>query len=232
MVAVRLEDEALAFAASQLDAAGGGIAGELHQEALWEPVVFVPDFIDPLALPDLEAGHVASPEGSAAELAGYLLFLQKRNPALKSVIFDDPWASPGDLDYAGPPPDELLTLQGHVSYLYDLAAVSPDLVLDYRSIAVSYLKIVYVSELTPAEIRALAEEEPDDVFHRLAHSVRYVAINAYDDESWLILRHEQSEHGKKHCQCGHDDCDCDGDCDGDCDCDGDGPECHHHANDD
>jgi hypothetical protein len=228
MVAVRLEDDALAFAASQLDAAGGGIAGELHKEALWEPVVFVPDFVDPLTLPELEASHVASQEGSAAELASYLLFLKKRNPNLKSVIFDDPWASPGDLDYAGPPPDELLAMQGRVSYLYDLTEVSPDLVWDYRSIAISFLKIVYVSELSPAEIRALAEDEPDDLFHRLAHSVRYVAVNAYDDESWLILRHEQAPESDKHCHCGDDDCDCDGTCDGDCD----GPDCHHHANDD
>jgi hypothetical protein len=226
MVAVRLEDDALAFASTQLDAAGGGIAGELHKEALWEPVVFVPDFVDPLALPELEASHVASPEGSAAELASYLLFLKKRNANLKSVIFDDPWASPGDLDYAGPPPDELLTPQGRVSYLYDLAEVSPDLIWDYRSIAVSFLKLVYVSELSPAEIRALAEDEPDDLFHRLAHSVRYVAINAYDDESWLILRHEQAPQSGERCHCGNDDCD--GECDGDCD----DPDCHHHANDD
>jgi hypothetical protein len=214
MVAVRLEDDALAFAATQLDAAGGGIAAELHREALWEPVVFVPDFVDPLTLPDLESGHVASQEGSAAELASYLLFLKKRNGRLHSVIFDDPWASPGDLDYAGPPPDEILTVQGRVSYLYDLAAVSPDLIWDYRAIAVSYLKIVYVSELTPAQIRALAEEEPDDLFHRLAHSVRHVAVTAYDDESWLIVRHEQSQ--KR--------CDSPEGCDD--------PDCHHHANDD
>lgn len=192
MVAVRLDDDALAFAAAQLDAAGGGIAAELHAEALWEPVVFVPDFVDPITLPDLEAdaGWVASQDGAAAELASYLLFLKKRNGRLHSVIFDDPWATPGDLDYGGPPPEPLLALQGRVSYLYDFAEVSPDLVWDYRAIAVSYLKIVYVSELTPAEIRALAEEEPDDVFHRLAHSVRHVAVSAYDDESWLIVRHE------------------------------------------
>lgn len=216
MVAVRLDDNALAFAAAQLDAAGGGIAAELHREALWEPVVFVPDFVDPLTLPDLESGHVASQEGAAAELASYLMFLKKRNGRLHSVIFDDPWASPGDLDYAGPPPDELLTVHGRVSYLYDLAAVSPDLIWDYRAIAVSYLKIVYVSDLTPTQIRALAEEEPDDVFHRLAHTVRHVAVNAYDDESWLILRHEQKR------------CHCDSPEAGDCD----DPACHHHADDD
>jgi hypothetical protein len=224
MVAVRLEDDALAFAAAKLDEANGGIAGELHKDALWEPVVFVPDFLDPIALPELEASHVASPEGSAAELAGYLLFLKQRNANLKSVIFDDPWASPGDLDYAGPPPDELLALQGRISYLHDLTEMSPDLVWDYRAIAVSYLKIVYVSELSPNEIRALAEEEPDDLFHRLAHSVRYVAVNAYDDESWLILRHQQSQESGKHCHCGKDDGDCGDDCDG--------PDCCHHANDD
>lgn len=192
MVAVRLEDDALVFAAAQLDAAGGGIAAELHKDALWEPVVFVPDFVDPITLPDLEsdAGWVASQEGAAAELASYLLFLKKRNGRLHSVIFDDPWATPGDLDYGGPPSEQLLTMQGRVSYLHDIAEISPDLVWEYRAIAVSYLKIVYLSEATPAEIRALAEEEPDDLFHRLAHTVRHIAVNAYDDESWLIVRHE------------------------------------------
>ncbi len=220
MVAVRLDDDALAFATAQLDAADGGIAAELHREALWEPVVFVPDFVDPITLPDLEvdAGWGASQEGAAAELASYLLFLKKRNGRLHSVIFDDPWATPGDLDYAGPPPEPLLALQGRVSYLYDIAEVSPDLILDYRAIAVSSLKIVYVSELTPAEIRALAEDDPADVFHRLAHSVRHVAVNAYDDESWLIVRHQQSE---KHCQCDNPE---------DCDCDDPG-HCHNHDND-
>jgi hypothetical protein len=83
-----------------------------------------------------------------------------------------------------------LALQGRVSYLYDIAEASPDLIWDYRAIAVSSLKIVYVSERTPAEIRALAEDDPADLFHRLAHTVRHVAVNAYDDESWLIVRHE------------------------------------------
>jgi hypothetical protein len=218
MVAVRLDDDALAFAAAQIDAAGGGIAAELHRKALGEPVVLIPDFVDPLTLPDLENGGVASQQGSDSELASYLLFLKKRNGRLKSVIFDDPWASPGDLDYAGPPPDELLTLQGRVSYLHGIAELSPDLIWDWRAIAVSYLKIAYVSEASPAEIRALAEEDPDDVFHRLAHTVRHVAVSAYDDESWLILRHEQPHA-----------CDCGEDCDGE-DCAN--PDCRHHANDD
>jgi hypothetical protein len=39
-------------------------------------------------------------------------------------------------------------------------------------------------------IRALAEEAPDDLAERLVRSVRHVAVNVYDDESWLILRHE------------------------------------------
>jgi hypothetical protein len=83
-----------------------------------------------------------------------------------------------------------LILQGRVSYLQDIAQVSPDMIWNYRAVAVSYLKIVYVSELPPDEIRALAEDEPAGLFHMLSHSVRYVAINAYDDESWLIVRHE------------------------------------------
>ena len=192
MVAVRLEDEALAYVAAKLDEAGSGIASAIRREALWEPVVFVPDFVDPLMLPDLDsdAGWGASQEGAAAELAGYFLFLKKRNGRLHSLIFDDPWATLGDLDYTGPPPDELLTLQGRVNYLHDIAQVSPDLIRDWRAVAVSTLKIAYVSELTVPEIRALAEEEPAGLFHMLSHSVHHIAVNAYDDESWVIVRHE------------------------------------------
>lgn len=192
MVAVRLEEEALAYVAAKLDEADGGIAAAIRKQSLWEPVVFVPDFVDPLMLPDLDsdAGWEASQEGAAAELASYLLFLKKRNGRLHSLIFDDPWAALGDLDYTGPPPDELLALQGRVNYLHDIAQVSPDLIWDWRAVAVSTLKIAYVSELTVPEIRLLAEDEPVDMFQTLAGSVRHIAVNAYDDESWVIVRHE------------------------------------------
>ena len=236
MVAVRLEDDALAFAAAQLDAAGGGIASELHQERLWEPVVFVPDFVDPLTLPalDEDAGWTAVQEGTAAELASYLMFLKKRDARLKSVIFDDPWAQASDLDYDGATSDDLLMMQGRVAYVQDIARMSPEMLWEWRAVSVSYLKLIYVSELTPAEIRALADAAPDNLFHRLAHSVRHVAVNAYDDESWLILRHEQVQDGERDhphgaCDCG-DDCDCDGDSDGECG--NAGCDCHHHDNDD
>lgn len=227
MVAVRLEDEALAFAATQLDAADGGIAGELHRQALWEPVVFVPDFVDPLTLPDLDedAGWIDSQEGAAAELASYLMFLKQRDPRLRSLIFEDPYATVSDLDYDGATSDDLLLLQGRVAYLMNIDGLTPATIADWRAVAVSALKFVHVSEASPEEIRALAENEPDDVFHRLAHSVRHVAMSAYDDESWLILRHEkgpQSAHS-----CGED-------CEGDCDGDGCGdPDCHcqHHRHD-
>jgi hypothetical protein len=219
MVAVRLDDTAIAYAAAKLDEAAGGIAGELHREALWEPVVFVPDFVDPLTLPELDedAGWIDSQEGAAAELASYLMFLKKRDPRLQSLIFEDPFAAVSDLDYDGATSDDLLLLQGRVAYLKDIADITPDAIADWRAVAVSSLKLVYVSEASPAEIRELAEDDPADAFHRLAHTVRHVAMSAYDDESWLILRHEQVAHGD------HDCADCDGDC-GDPDCD-----CHGHS---
>ena len=87
----------------------------------------------------------------------------------------------------------------------------------------AHMDRVYAGSL--AEIRKLADEEPEDLFQRLAQSVRHVAVNAYDDESWLILRYEpEHEDHAGSCSCGGE---CDGDCDGDCDCG------HHHpANDD
>lgn len=203
MTAVRLEDEALAYLAERLTEAGG-LAAMLKPDGLWEPVVFLPDFADPLTLPDLENGGVASQEGADAELVSFLLFLKKRNGRLSSVLLDDPWAQAGDLDYDGEAlgegRDELLLTQGHVFHLYDMSALSPDSIWRYRAGAVSYLKIVYVLEMPEARLRALAGEEPDDLMVQLAKSVRHVAVNVHDDETWLIARYEP-----QHCShCGHD----------------------------
>ncbi len=190
MVAIRLEEDAIDYAAGKLSEADGGLAGAFRLQALWEPVVFVPDFADPLTLPALDQGGVANQEGANAELVSYLLFLKQRNSKLKSILFDDPWATAGDMDYAGPPPDELITIEGKLSYLYDLEELTPELIWQYRAVAVSYLKLIYVSEMEPAAIRELAEEAPDDLTQRLGRAVRHIAMNVYDDESWLILRHE------------------------------------------
>lgn len=191
MAAVRLEDDALAFAADKL-AEAGGLAGAFRRDALWEPVVFLPDFTDPLLLPDLEQGGVATQAGADSEFAAYIHYLKKRNGRLHSVIFDDPWSQPGDVDYAGPPPEEMITLEGRVAYLYDLAAVEPDLIWQMRAVATSFLKIVYVSELSTRDIRELLEEEPDDLIGTLTASVRHIAVNVFDDETWLVMRHENS----------------------------------------
>jgi len=212
MVAVRLDDTAIAYAAATLQTAGGGMATAIRTDALWEPVVFLPDFVDPLTLPELEYGGVGDSDGANAELASYLLFLKKRNGRLHSLICCDPWSVPGDLDYRGTPPDELLMLHGEIHYLHDIAEASPETVWGYRARAVSFFGIVCVSEATPAEIRTLAEEGPNDLFAALARTVRHVAITAYDGESWLILRHERRAAG------------------GGCDCEGDfgDPDCRHH----
>jgi hypothetical protein len=175
--------------AAKLNEADGGIAGELHQETLAEPIVFVPDFADPLTLPDLDSGGVANQEGANAEFAAYILFLKKHNGKLQSLIFEDPWASIADLDYTGEEQEELVPLFGRLCYVYDLSALHPERIWEFRSVAVSYLKLAYVSEMTAGRIRALAEAEPDDLLHRIAHSIRHVAVNAYDDESWLIASH-------------------------------------------
>ncbi len=192
MVAVRLEDDALAFVAEKL-AEAGGLAGAFKREALGEPVVFLPDFADPLLLPDLEQGGVATQAGADAEFAAYLHYLKKRNGKLHSVIFDDPWSHPDDMDYAGPPPEEVITLDGRVAYLHDLSVVEPNLIWQLRAVAVSFLKIVYVSELSERDIRELLEEEPEDMVETLAASVRHIAVNAYDDETWIVVRHDPSD---------------------------------------
>jgi len=190
MVALRLEDDAIDFMAERLAEAEGGLPGAFRQEALWEPVVFVPDFVDPITLPGLDQGGVANQEGANAEFTSYLHFLKQRNSKLQSLILDDPFARAQDMDYAGPPPDELITIEGKLAYLYDLSELTPDLIWQYRAIAVSYLKLIYVSEMTVEEIHQLCDEEPEDLPQRLARGIRHIAVNAYDDESWLMVRHE------------------------------------------
>jgi hypothetical protein len=189
MVAVRLEEDALIYVRTKL-AEAGGLAAAFQPQSLREPVVFLPEFADPDLLPDLEQGGVATQAGADAELASYIHFLKKRNGRLHSLIFDDPWSHPDDMDYAGPPPDEMITLEGRVNYLYDLAALTPDLIWQYRAVTVSFLKIVYVSELAETAIRHLIEDHGDEAFDAITRSIRHIAVNAYDDESWVIVRCE------------------------------------------
>lgn len=189
MVAVRLEDDALEYVRTKLSEAGG-LAGAFRREALWEPVVFLPEFADPDLLPDLEQGGIATQAGADAELASYIHFLKKRNGRLHSLIFDDPWSHPGDMDYAGPPPDEMITIGGRVNYLYDLAALGPDLVWQYRAVSVSFLKIIYVCELEDDAVRHVVEDHADDAFEMLTGAIRHIAVNAFDDETWVIVRHD------------------------------------------
>lgn len=192
MVAIRLEEDGLAYITAKLHEAGTGIASAIQPGALRDPIVFVPDFADPLTLPDLETGGVASQEGANAEFAAYLLFLQRRDPKLTSVIFADPWASMSDLDYVGAPPPELVTMAGTLNYVYALSSLTPQIIWDYRSWVVSYLKFAFVSSLSLKDIQSVADEEPEDLFARLAKSIRHIAVSAYDDESWLIARYERS----------------------------------------
>lgn len=192
MVAVRLEDDALDYVAGKLSEAGG-LAGAFRRQGLWEPVVFLPDFADPLLLPDPEQGGVATQAGADAEFASFVHFLKKRNGRLHSVMFDDPWSHPDNMDYAGPPPDEMISLEGRVAYLHDIAAVTPDLIWQYRAVSVSFLKIVYISELRETVIRELLESGPADLPARITRSVRHIAVNAYDDETWIVVRHEPSD---------------------------------------
>lgn len=188
MVALRLEEDALDYVASKLSEAEG-LAGTFHKHCLSEPVVFLPEFADPVTLPDLEQGGVATQAGADAELSSFVHFLKKHNGKLHSLLFDDPWSKPEDMDYAGPPPDELVTLGGRICYLHDLSVLTPDLIWQYRAVSVSFLKIIYVSEFNEQTIRELIEDEPADLFARLAHSIRHIAVNAYDDESWVIVQH-------------------------------------------
>lgn len=191
MVAVRLEDDTLDYVAGKL-AEAGGLAAMFSRPALWEPIAFLPDFADPLLLPDPDQGGVATQAGADAEFASFIHFLKKRNGRLHSAIFDDPWSHPGDMDYAGPPPEEMIALEGRVGYLHTISAMAPELIWQYRAVSVSFLKIVYISELGRRPIRDLLEEAPPDLPDRLARSIRHVAVNAFDDETWIVARHEPS----------------------------------------
>jgi len=185
MPAFRLDESALDRIASALREAGG-LAALIPRSALRDPVALVPEDVDPDLLDDLDTGGIANQAEADAELSLFLHFLKKRNGRLHGLLFDDPWATPGDMDYAGPPPTEIVTIGGHVMRVHDLAEFVQDLLWQYRANAVSFLKIIFVSELTFEHIRELAEDEPDDLLDRLARSIRHVAVNAYNDETWAI----------------------------------------------
>jgi hypothetical protein len=186
MAAVRLPEDILDQIASTL-AETGGLAAHFPRPALHEPIALVPEETDLDMLENLEAGGVTMKSEADAELSLLLHFLRKRDGQLHSVICEDPWAQPGDLDYRGPPPEELVIIDGHVNYVYDLAEITQELIWEYQANAISFLRIIYVSELTTDQIRALAESDNEDPLHRLAHSIRHIVMSAYDGETWVIV---------------------------------------------
>ncbi|HUO99861.1 MAG TPA: hypothetical protein VMU01_14400 [Rhizomicrobium sp.] len=185
MVAVRLPESALDYITSALNDAGG-LAERVAKNPILEPVAFVPEDTEPELLEDFSSGGIMSQPEADAELALYLHFLKKRNGRLHSVVFDDPWSKPGDLDYAGPPPEAMAIIAGRINYAYDLAELTQELMWQYRATEISFLRIVYISEMTAPHIHELLESQPADLLSTLARSVRHVAVNAYNDESWII----------------------------------------------
>lgn len=185
MVAVRLPESALDYITSALNDAGG-LAERVAKNPILEPVAFVPEDTEPELLEDFSSGGIMSQPEADAELALYLHFLKKRNGRLHSVVFDDPWSKPGDLDYAGPPPEAMAIIAGRINYAYDLAELTQELMWQYRATEISFLRIVYISEMTAPHIHELLESQPVDLLSTLARSVRHVAVNAYNDESWII----------------------------------------------
>lgn len=184
MVAVRLPESVLGQIAASLQEAGG-LAAMFSRAALSNPVAFVPEETDADALEDLATGGIMSQPEADAELSLFLHFLKKRNGRLHSVVFDDPWSQVADLDYSGSPPDEMAVVGGRINYAYDLSQLTQERVWQYRANAVSFLKIIYVSELTVDRIHELAEE--GGALDVLARPVRHVVVNAYDDETWVIV---------------------------------------------
>jgi len=192
MVAVRLDETALDYVASAM-AEAGGLAALIPKSALSGPVAFVAEDTDPVALENLEAGGVMSQAEGVAELSLFVHFLKKRNGRLHTMLFEDPWTSPGDLDYAGPPPQEMTIIGGQISYVYDLAELTQELIWQCRANTISYLKIIYVSVLTVERIRELVEEDAANLLPLLARSIRHIAVNAYDDETWVIAEVDGTE---------------------------------------
>ena len=191
MPAVRLPDEILDQVAALL-AETGGLASHFPRTVLRDPIALAPEDTDAELLENLESGGVFIQSEADAELSLFLHFLKKRNGRLHSLICEDPWAQPGDLDYRGPPPEELTVIGGHVSYVYDFARLTQELVWEYRANAISFLKIIYVSELTSDRAHALSESE-DDPLNSFARSIRHIVVSAFDDETWVIVSVARSE---------------------------------------
>ena len=189
MVAVYLGEDALDYVHSAL-ADADGLADSIQKSALRAPIVFVTKEHDLVELSDLSSGGVSTQELADAALASFITDQKKKNFSLCSVLFQDPWSKEGDLDYARPPPDTMITLAGRIYYLHDLASITPSVIRDYRARSVSFLKIIYVLDVSVHGFRQIVERLSDKSFEMLGQRVRFVAISAYDDESWIIARHE------------------------------------------
>ncbi len=186
MVGVRLNRSALAYVVSAL-ADADGVASSIRTGALRDPTVFVPKDYDLAKLHSLDAGGVSTQALADEGLSSHIWELKKSNFRLCSVVFHDPWSQSGDLDYARQPPSEMVTLGGRIYHLFEIADFTSDSIGECRGWAVSFPKIIYVSELSLRSIRELIESGSNDLFQTLAQSVRHIAANAYDDESWIIV---------------------------------------------
>jgi len=188
MTTVDLGHDALDDIFAALRDAGGALAESINKESLSSPVVFAPEMGAPARFVDLDAGGVTTQSQADTGLA-YYLELQKRNDfTLCSVVFQDPWIEIGDLTNLGPLPQEMVLIGNGVYYLFDMRAVSPDLIKWFRTRCVSFLKVIYVSSMSPAAFLETIQSGNNDQLSSYVKSAKHVAVSACDDETWIVGR--------------------------------------------
>jgi hypothetical protein len=151
-------------------------------------VLFAPDDIQQSSLRDLAAGGVTSQFMADTELARYLTKLRMQDFSLNTLLFHDPWIEKDDLRNLGPDPEELITIQKGVYYLHEFRNVDLSVVRDFRSRCVSFLRVMYILTMSTARVLENARMPEIDISASFAGSIKYVVVNACDDETWIVSR--------------------------------------------
>jgi hypothetical protein len=186
MSIIQLEGHGIDYANSAL-ADAGGIARAINTCSLASPIVFAPDSAASANFRDLEAGGVTTQLQADIELGNYLSALKRKDFGLCSVLAHDPWIDIEDLRKLEELPKETINLDNRAYYLHDIRAVTPALIREFRSLCISFLKLIYVSTMSVTKARELLCSDDVNRYATYAASVRFLAVNACDDETWVVV---------------------------------------------
>ena len=130
-----------------------------------------------------------SPEFYAGfELAHFLRLKKKETFNLCSILFHDPWFDIDDIKRLDPLPSQMLSIDNGVYYLHDLKLIDQQALFSYRAQCESFLKVMYISTMSVQAVFELFKDGHSNQMALYLASIRYVVINACDDETWVLAR--------------------------------------------